>query len=212
MTRTSLPAIERLRANCVETPPPEGSQITSPCLSFRGAALPRGGHVRLRENGKKALAHRVAYEAKYGAIPEGMVVMHLCDNPACCNPDHLMLGTPKDNAHDAILKGRSKGSRKNALPNLINRVSLLQKSGKTPEKIAHEIGYDLTAVRSLLDFLEDDEELYEGTQASYGDDLADHQRLERLVYDQHTSTAILAIPESYGPPLPVHLECNFTTH
>lgn len=212
MTRTSLPAIERLRANCVETPPPEGSQITSPCQTFTGAKLPKGGHGQIWENGKTALTHRVAFEYKHGFIPEGMVVMHLCDNPACCNPDHLTLGTKKDNAHDAVLKGRLKGKAKSALQKLIECVSLMQKSGKTPEETAHEIGYDLTAVRSLLDFLEDDEELYEGTQASYGDDLADHQRLERLVYDQHTSTAILAIPESYGPPLPVHLECNFTPH
>lgn len=212
MTRTSLPDIERLRAKCVETPPPEGSQITSPCLTFTGAKLPKGGHGQIWENGKPVLTHRVAFEYKYGSIPEGMVVMHLCDNPACCNPDHLTLGTPKDNAHDAILKGRLKGKAKNALSNLINRVPLLHKSGKTPEEIAHEIGYDLTAVRSLLDFLEDDEELYEWARASYGDDLADHQRLERLVYDRHTFTALMAIPESYGPPLPVHLECNFTTH
>lgn len=212
MTRTSLPTIERLRPKCVETPPPEGSQITSPCLTFTGAKGNKEGHGLIWDTGKLSYAHRVAYEAKYGAIPKGMVVMHLCDNPACCNPDHLTLGTKKDNAHDAILKGRSKGSLKNALPNLINRVSLLHKSGKTPEDIAHATGYDLTAVRSLLDFLEDDGELYEGARASYGDDLADHQRLERLVYDQHTFTAVMAIPESYGPPLPVHLECNFTTH
>lgn len=195
MTRTSLPAIERLRANCVETPPPEGSQITSPCLTFTGAKLQKGGHGQIWENGKPVLTHRVAFEYKHGSIPEGMVVMHLCDNPACCNPDHLTLGTKKDNAHDAVLKGRLKGKAKNALPNLIECVSLLQKSGKTPEEIAHEIGYDLTAVRSLLDFLEDDEELYEGTQANYGDDLADHQRLERLVYDQQTFTAVMAIPD-----------------
>lgn len=210
MTRTSLPAIERLRAKCVETPPPEGSQITSPCLTFTGRKMPKGGHGLIWENGKPSYAHRVAYAAKHGPIPEGMVVMHLCDNPACCNPDHLTLGTQKDNILDAVLKGRH--TRKNALPNLIDRVSLMHKSGKTPEDIAHESGYDLTAVRSLLAFLDDDEELYEGTQASYGDDLADHQRMERMVYDQHTSAALMAIPESYGPPLPVHLECNFTTH
>lgn len=191
MAKASTPSIDRLRPNCIETPPPEGSQITSPCLSFMGAKLPKGGHGLMWGNGKPALTHRVAYEEAHGPIPSGEVVMHLCDNPACCNPDHLTLGTPKDNVHDAILKGRH--TRKNALPNLIEHVSLLQKSGKTPEEIAHETRYDLTAVRSLLDFLEEDEELYEGTKANYGDDLADRQRLERLVYDQHTSAAIMAI-------------------
>ena len=52
-------------------------------------------------------AHRVAWEAHNAQpIPEGMVVMHSCDNPACVNPEHLSIGTPKDNTHDMIAKGR----------------------------------------------------------------------------------------------------------
>lgn len=183
---------DRLMAMCVETTVPEGSQITTPCLTFTGGKL-NGGHGLIWDNGKLSCAHRVAYEHKHGPIPKGMSVLHLCDNPACCNPNHLVLGTHKDNMHDSILKGRSNGMRKNALPNLIDRIELLRQAGKTPEDIAKETGYALVSIRSILEFLDDDEDIYAPTLAHYGDDLADSQRLERFIHYQHTLAAITAM-------------------
>jgi hypothetical protein len=55
---------------------------------------------------RAALAHRVSYEAFVGPIPPGMCVLHKCDNPPCCNPSHLFLGTPADNTKDCIKKNR----------------------------------------------------------------------------------------------------------
>jgi hypothetical protein len=54
------------------------------------------------------LTHRLAWEIKNGEIPNGLFVLHKCDNPACCNTDHLFLGTQKDNMQDALKKGRMK--------------------------------------------------------------------------------------------------------
>lgn len=54
-------------------------------------------------------AHRVAWESANGPIPACLMVCHRCDNPACCNPSHLFLGTNRDNVDDMVAKGRAPG-------------------------------------------------------------------------------------------------------
>lgn len=51
-------------------------------------------------------AHRVVWELHHGPIPTGAVVRHSCDNPPCCNPDHLLIGTQADNVEDARKQGK----------------------------------------------------------------------------------------------------------
>lgn len=55
--------------------------------------------------------HRAMWHACYGDIKKGRVVMHKCDNPRCCNPAHLMLGTQSDNIQDMLSKDRSKSAK-----------------------------------------------------------------------------------------------------
>jgi len=66
------------------------------------------GEMHLKsEKGRCERAHRVSWMINRGPIPEGMDVLHKCDNPPCVNPDHLFLGTQKDNVLDCIKKGRN---------------------------------------------------------------------------------------------------------
>lgn len=75
------------------------------CWEWTGV-LTTSGYGKFEIDGKTLVASRVVYEWECGIIPEGMFVCHTCDNPKCVRPEHLWVGTAKDNNLDCINKGR----------------------------------------------------------------------------------------------------------
>ncbi len=78
---------------------------TDQCWQWIGATQSQG-YGSFSINGKTYLAHRISFIISQGEIPEGLCVLHHCDNRCCVNPSHLFLGTIKDNVQDMIIKGR----------------------------------------------------------------------------------------------------------
>ena len=80
-------------------------QKSDGCWLWR-AGVDKSGYGRFRIGQNKVRAHRASYEFYKSSIPADMVVRHACDNPRCVNPEHLLIGTHKDNTQDAIDRGR----------------------------------------------------------------------------------------------------------
>lgn len=73
---------------------------------WESRAPEKGQYRYVSSRGISLAAHRVSYEHRHGAIPEGMLIRHRCDNPPCVNPDHLEIGTILENMMDAVERNR----------------------------------------------------------------------------------------------------------
>jgi len=86
-------------------PVPEHCPELGPCWVWT-ASVSTKGYGQIRDEGILRQAHRVSWQMHYGAVQNGLFVLHRCDRPACCNPGHLFLGSNGDNQKDAAAKGR----------------------------------------------------------------------------------------------------------
>lgn len=128
----------------------------SECWPFRGTIL-NTGYGQIKIGRQKVSAHRLAYEFAFGDIPHGICVCHTCDNPPCCNPSHLFLGTHKDNAIDRERKGRGGVKTKQRRDVGVWRIgkdklSALRyavSSGMTYEKAAQHAGVSTASVHRM---------------------------------------------------------------
>ncbi len=152
--RTSVPIAERLWPRVTKV-----NDATS-CWPWTGSIdrygygyLGEGGSVR---NGAKYIkAHRVVWELTYGPIPNGLQVLHHCDDPQCCRPDHLFLGTNLDNAKDRHAKGRDPRGEKHGNAKLTDEaVREIRRryaaGGISQQNLADEFGVNQTIVSDVV--------------------------------------------------------------
>lgn len=77
------------------------------CWNCTSHTLDKDGYPRYKINGKCTRIHRIMYEKYNSEIPEGLWVLHKCDNPTCINPEHLYVGTAQDNTNDMVQRNRN---------------------------------------------------------------------------------------------------------
>lgn len=98
-------------------------------------------------------AHRVSYKLTYGTIPDGLCVLHHCDNRLCSNPTHLFLGTRADNNADKCVKGRAPRGEQNKRTKLtesdVRVIRKLLTSGVPQRTIARQFGVAATAISAI---------------------------------------------------------------
>lgn len=123
------------------------------------ANIHRNGYGAFWDGERQVCAHRASYEINVGSIPEGMFVIHSCDNPACCNPAHLRLGTPLDNMQDMWAKGRARPTCLRAEEHPCAKLSwdsvhhireIYRRGGTSQDKIATQFGVSQITISRVV--------------------------------------------------------------
>ena len=128
------------------------SQNTDECWNWTGP-VGSNGHGLLYFQGSMHAAHRLAYTFGNGPIPAGLMVRHSCDNPSCCNPRHLLVGTTQDNTADRQARQRQARGERTAGAKLkeadIPRIRERSRSGESYASISRDLGVSWNAIREV---------------------------------------------------------------
>jgi hypothetical protein len=133
-----------------------GNKTPLGCILWAGATNDAGYGVLGKggRGGGMILAHRLSWELANGPVPDGLFVLHRCDNPPCVNAGHLFVGTDQDNHDDCVSKGRqSRGEQK---PNSkltsesVHQIRCRRASGESMNAIARSLEVDAETVRDVV--------------------------------------------------------------
>jgi len=116
------------------------------------AALDGKGYGQIRSKGKQLISSRIAWELTNGPIPEGMLILHKCDNRTCCNPNHLYIGTHSDNMQDRENRNRAPNAgRPPSIPNeIIKTIKQLYKEGNSQMSMSRQFGISQPYISYIL--------------------------------------------------------------
>jgi predicted DNA-binding protein YlxM (UPF0122 family) len=122
------------------------------CWTWK-ASTRRRGYGGFALDGKTRAAHRVSWMLANGAIPDGMLVCHRCDNPSCVRPNHLFLGSQQENVDDMIGKGRDARGQRHARRVLtehqVREIHRMLLDGVSWREIAKAFGMSKRAIESI---------------------------------------------------------------
>lgn len=132
-------------------------QESNQCWIWKAAVRSKGyGQIKALRSRLVLDAHRVAYELAHGSIPEGMCVLHHCDNPPCVNAEHLFLGTRADNDRDRDEKGRTKFGEQLAFSRLttaqVEQIRMRYAQAELQDHLAAEFGVTQQHVSNIVHY------------------------------------------------------------
>ena len=124
------------------------------CWLWTASCAGKGyGQMKLPKQRKQEYSHRLAYMIYKGPIGDNQYVCHTCDNPRCCNPDHLFLGTSQDNHDDMAKKNRSTHGEKNPSAKLSEKdvleIAACLAAGMSQSKIARAFGVHQVTISKI---------------------------------------------------------------
>jgi hypothetical protein len=118
------------------------------CWNWTGV-LRKSGYGEMSISGKTRLAHRIVYSIFKGHLTPGKILRHLCDNPRCCNPDHLLEGDHYDNVHDMMERGGGRYKGRYLTAEKVREI-LADYGHETVGVIAKRYGIGETTVRGIV--------------------------------------------------------------
>lgn len=127
------------------------SKQNGECIESTYKARTQSGYALMKFDASTRGAHRISWMVHHGDIPDGLLVLHKCDNPLCIRIDHLFLGTSMDNSIDMRRKGRENYEGHKFHSDSLAKIAIeLRKKGFTHKKISEELKLSMGSLNSIF--------------------------------------------------------------